>query len=323
MVNCLLSEYYSARMALHYTTDDSIDNANDFVRFFLEHPWLNSAHKYDALSVGTSGMIFRGQSNSEWPLIPSAFRPNAFDRFTPQPPWTGSNENLRLIEIGTLLYAEARAVFVFLETADALGLETPLDFAEAKRGIDVIQAAYRNDSSYDYSEPFPTPSFEHATALAQHHGVPTRLLDWSESPLIACYFAAYGASSFATEPPKANQMIAVVYVQSRPLRDEKYPIELVRVPRTGQNMRAQRGVFTSITHANLYYKEHGSLPSMNQALWDCQLQGKPQLHRVTLPATKADDLLRKLYDLNITRHTMMPSLDNAALAADYTLTLFP
>ena len=46
-------------------------------------------------------------------------------------------------------------------------------------------------------------------ALAQHHEIPTRLLDWSSNPYVACYHAAASAVLAGRECLKPDQKIAV------------------------------------------------------------------------------------------------------------------
>lgn len=262
-------------------------------------------------------MVFRGQANAEWQLLPSAFRPNSLNNFTPQPPSLYKDPIIRR-SLGRQLHAEARAVFLFLENADSLGLPTPIDYTSVKHGIDLIYAALNNIEEFEYERPFPPESFQRATALAQHHGVPTRFLDWSESPLVACYFAAYGTSVFSKDSTKEGQEISISFMSSLSLDDEKSPAQLIKAPRhENSHLLQQQGIFTSINNANQFFLDHGKWPSL-----DDFITSSFQIHRARLPASQANNLLKELYDLNITRHSLMPTLDNAAKACSYVLELF-
>lgn len=300
-----------------FLRDDLLSSSREVLDYFLQDPWFRTHSVFDANRVGRGGMVFRGQSDAAWPLRPSAFRAGRLRDFTAQPPPEQIDAKNLKRHLGFQLHAEVRAVHLFLEHADSLGIPTPLDYTTTQHGIDLVLAAL-NGKEFDYSTIFPPESFERATALAQHHGVPTRLLDWSESPLVACYFAAFGASCFAPTPPTENQEIAIAYMSSNSLFESDGPTRIVRAPRHENTyLRQQQGLFSSFRNANEYFLAHGDWPAL-----DDLSSPRFQVHRVRLPATQADSMLRELFDLDITRQSLQPSLDAAAKALEYAKRLF-
>jgi hypothetical protein len=177
--------------------------------------------------------IFRGESSINNRLIPCALRvdnmKNVCELSGLISPSQGINTALEQID------CEEQILKRFYGKCDDKGLKVPS--IERLRPIN-IPARFFQDFDYKW---IPNDFYELA-GLAQHYGIPTRLLDWSFNFFIAMYFALKGAKL----EDEYCSIWAFNYVDFRGYFNHK-PNELaVIVPEYSQNLnlKAQQGVFT-------------------------------------------------------------------------------
>lgn len=304
-----------------FSVDKKFKTAKKFIQYILEDDYFTINDYRDTCSSTTSTYIFRGQPNSEMKLTPSVFRSNnTFDDHSLQAPNKGDRNYL-----GRHLKAEEYSVFKFLEYADSVGIESPIDYSTSDIHSKLLTSELNNKNHVEFNNTFPDPKLHSAFAFAQHYGVPTRLLDWSESPFIAAYFAAQ--EHVLSPNDKLGEYFSIFCLSTQLVNNRNCEnLCLVKAPRASNHfLQAQRGIFTLNLDANNYYKTNGCWPSIEDNVSDIMKVtsfSKRPLIKLSLPSTEAINLLRILYKMNITKLTLMPSLANAALDFQYRKKLF-
>jgi hypothetical protein len=129
-------------------------------------------------------------------------------------------------------------------------------------------------------------------AIGQHHGLPTRLLDWSRNPLVACYFAV--------QDEHDGDSIVFAYKNNKSVSTEKVisPFKVTGVQRyipshVTRRITAQAGLFT--------VHENPSEPFESD-----------DIDTLTIPNKYRRELKKTLYRYGIHHATLFPDLDGFA-----------
>jgi hypothetical protein len=102
-------------------------------------------------------------------------------------------------------------------------------------------------------------------------------------------------------------------------------IKIINAPRHGNKfLKVQQGIFSLLPKANAFFIQHKRWPTLEETIISSSNKSVQQsLTRLSLPNSEAKELLRLLYSFNISRHHLMPTLDNVANSCQYFIALWP
>ena len=265
--------------------------------------------------------IFRGHTDSRWKLIPSVLRPETMLEYRPSviyAPLANNKDQIR---------AEYFLIEEFRQFLDEQGLPIPEDSQEFRAGK-IEMTNERILPAFEGKETWPPDKYLSLMALAQHHRIPTRLLDWTRDAYVAAYFAAKEAAMWLVgekDFPDGVETLSVwalntIFLDFYRKMMEKQVITVTAPAYGNPNLRAQKGLFTLERLQSFSPEGTVCQDPLDKSVTEVFLKHKignellPIMRELTIPISASREILRRLSYRFINAAMLFPGFDGAAEA---------
>ncbi|WP_210082128.1 FRG domain-containing protein [Pantoea endophytica] len=263
---------------------------------------VSAGELWDALSPtkkidpnAPDNIVYRGQGDANWKLIPSALR---------NPP---SYLTRRLSPTADdIVASELLTLSSFVDACDRIGIRIPSDSQKFRK--EVLELSFQDKYLINPSY-WPNPEILDLMAMAQHHSVPTRLLDWTRLAYTAFYFAV--SSCIANHRNWDKDSKLAIWAFNTTSKHLHPKITIHNSPGSiSPHLAAQYGLFTVHPH-NGGRGRATTIISLEELAEDLP---HPIFFKYTLPVSEVFDAFNLMYKSGFTAADIYPSADGAGKA---------
>ena len=184
-------------------------------------------------------------------------------------------------------------------------LRKPAQFEREERGI----LRWFIERSIPYLTFEPTDEWEWLT-LAQHHGLPTRLLDWTRNPLIAAYFAV--EKSHSKEESEQYSGNSAVYVFRTPKLISRGDLSSPNQVYQGGPFACSKAAKYAPAHIDNRIIVQSGVFTIHPDPYDPFPFPPQNLNKIIIPNKIRRQWKKILHNYGINRVSLFPDLDNLA-----------